>query len=112
MKTLFKLITVLAINAQLITRTTAWTTLAFDEEKTNKIRAHFEHYKNANLEGMLTRWSEELTDLTNDRTVGLSDVKDIVPLHHILFSEIYFTSPHSDEDEFYAETNTYPDGKT
>ena len=112
MKKLFKVVTALAIIAQLTSCTTTGTTLAFDDEKTNEIRAHFEDYKNANLEGMLTRWSEELTILTNDGTVGLSDVKDIIPLHHTLFSEIYFTSPHSDEDEFYAETNTYPDGKT
>ena len=49
---------------------------------------HFEDYKNANLEGMLTRWSEELTVLTNDGTVGLSDVKDIIPLHHTMMKSI------------------------
>ena len=35
MKTLFKLVTVLAIIAQLISCTTAGTTLAFDDEKTD-----------------------------------------------------------------------------
>ena len=64
------MVTALAIIAQLTSCTTTGTTLSFDDEKTNEIRAHFEDYKNANLEGMLTRWSEELTVLTNDGTVG------------------------------------------
>lgn len=112
MKKLLKAVTILTITVQLTSCTTTGTTLTFDDEKTNEIRAHFEDYKNANLDGMLTRWSDDLKVLTNDGTVGLSDVEEIILQHHTLFSEIYFTSPHSDDDPFYAETNTYPDGKT
>ncbi len=112
MKKLFSTISILAIITQLISCTTSDATLTFEDEQTNAIRAHFEDYANANLDGMMARWSDELTVLTNDGSVGLSEVKEVVPLHHILFSEIYFTSPHSDEDDFYAETTTYPDGKT
>ena len=93
MKKLFSTISILAIITQLTSCTTADATLTFEDEQTNAIRAHFEDYANANLEGMMTRWSDELTVLTNDGSVGLSEVKEVIPLHHMLFSEIYFTSP-------------------
>ena len=112
MNKLFSTISILALIAQLTSCTTPVATLTFEDEQTQAIRAHFEDYANANLEGMMTRWSDELTILTNDGIVGLDEVKEVVPLHHTLFSDIYFTSPHSDEDDFYAETTTYPDGKT
>ena len=112
MKKLFSTTSIMAIMTLVTSCTTSDATLTFEDEQTNAIRAHFEDYANANLEGMMARWSDELTVLTNDGSVGLSEVKEVVPLHHMLFSEIYFTSPHSDEDDFYAETTTYPDGKT
>ena len=72
---------------QLTSCTTSDATLTFEDEQTNAIRAHFEDYANANLEGMMARWSDELTVLTNDGSVGLGEVKEVVPLHHMLFSK-------------------------
>ena len=54
MKKLFSTISILAIITQLTSCTTSDATLTFEDEQTNAIRAHFEDYANANLEGMMT----------------------------------------------------------
>ena len=86
--------------------------VTFEDDKTNEIKAHFEDYASGNIDGMLSRWSDDLSILTNEGVVGLKEVKELLPLHHTLFSEINFTYPDSEEKGFYAETTDYPDGTT
>lgn len=85
-------------------------TITFDDEKTEAVRQHFQDYLNNDIEAMTMRWSKDLevTGSTIEGVVGVEEAKQVIGLHHILFSDITITSPDSD-DNFYAETTYYPD---
>ena len=65
------------------------TIVTFDDEKSNAIRGHYEHYLNNNTDGLKELWSPDLQIYMNETEAkGVDDIIAVIQAQHTAFDNI------------------------
>ncbi len=94
---------------------TGVTVVEFEDEKSNAIRGHYEHYLNNDIEGLNQLWADEnkiVLWLGSVEQSPLSELTGLIGAQHAAFDNIQMLNPDGSNDPIFVETKTYPTGQT
>ena len=105
-----KHITVIFISLIVLGCTNNGVVVNFDDDKSNAIRQHFQHYLNNDMEGLKSLWSPELqVFLNSSEAISLDDLVGLLGAQHETFSiEMQWGS--KQDIGYWVETTSYPGG--
>ena len=83
----------------------------FEDDKSNAIRQHFQHYLNNDMDGLKSLWSPELqVFLNSNEAISLDDLVGLLGAQHATFSiEMQWGS--KQDIGYWVETTNYPGGE-
>jgi hypothetical protein len=91
------------------------TIVEFEDEKSNAIRGHFEHYLNNDIDGLKKLWADDdkiTLWLGSVETSPLSELIDLIGAQHVAFDNIQMLNPKGGDNPIFVETKTYSNGET
>jgi len=91
------------------------TIVEFEDEKSNAIRGHFEHYLNNDIDGLKKLWADDdkiTLWLGSVETSPLSELIDLIGAQHVAFDNIQMLNPKGGDNPIFVETKSYANGET
>lgn len=80
-------ITVILISLFVLGCTNSDVVVNFEDDKSNAIRQHFQHYLNNDMDGLKSLWSPELqVFLNSNEAISLDDLVGLLGAQHATFS--------------------------
>ena len=87
----------------------------FEDEKSNAIRGHYQHYLNNDIDGLKKLWADDdkiTLWLGSVETSPLSELIGLIQAQHAGFDNIQMLNPDDEDAPIYVETKTYSTGET
>ena len=106
---LFTFMTILGCNQ------TNVTIVEFEDEKSNAIRGHYQHYLNNDIDGLNELWADEdkiILWLGSVEQSPLSELTGLINTQHMAFENIQLLNIQGLDAPIYVETKTYESGET
>ncbi len=110
-KILLLFITVIALGCN----QTNVTIVEFEDEKSNAIRGHYQHYLNNDIDGLKKLWADDdkiVLWLGSVNQSPLSELIELIGAQHAAFDNIQLLNIQGLEEPIYVETKTYQSGQT
>jgi hypothetical protein len=105
-----KQITLIILSLLVLGCTNSGVVVNFEDDKSNAIRQHFQHYLNNDMDGLKSLWSPELQVFLNSNdAISLDNLVGLLEAQHAAFSiEMQWGS--KKDIGFWVETTSYPGG--
>ena len=106
---LFTIMTILGCNQPNVT------IVEFEDERSNAIRGHFQHYLNNDIDGLNELWADEdkiILWLGSVDQSPLSELTGLINTQHMAFENIQLLNIQGLDAPIYVETKTYESGQT
>ena len=91
------------------------TIVEFEDEKSNAIRGHYQHYLNNDIESLKKLWADDdkiTLRLGSVENTPLSELIGLIQVQHAAFNNIQMLNPNGGDEPIYVETKTYSTGET
>lgn len=107
-KSLFLLLLIAAFGC-----TTDATIVTFEDDKSNAIRGHYQHYLNNDIDGLKVLWADDIVLYLGKVTPSpLDELIGLIGAQHAAFDNIQLLNIQGLDEPIYVETKTYPTGQT
>ena len=110
-----KLLLLLIIITSVSCNQTNVTIVEFEDEKSNAIRGHYQHYLNNDIEGLKKLWADDdkiVLWLGSVEQSPLSELIGLIGAQHTAFDNIQLLNIQGADEPIYVETKTYQSGQT
>ena len=91
------------------------TIVELDDEKSDAIRGHFQHYLNNDIDGLKELWADDdkiTLWLGSVETSPLSDLIGLIGAQYAAFDNIQMLNPKGGDNPIFVETKSYANGET
>ena len=113
--TMKKLLLLLIIITSISCNQTNVTIVEFEDEKSNAIRGHYQHYLNNDIDGLKKLWADDdkiVLWLGSVEQSPLSELIGLIGAQHTAFDNIQLLNIQGADEPIYVETKTYQSGQT
>ena len=110
-----KLLLLLIIITTVGCNQTGVTIVEFEDEKSNAIRGHYEHYLNNDIDGLKKLWADDdkiVLFLGSVEQTPLSELIGLIGVQHAAFDNIQMLNIQGADEPIYVETKAYESGQT
>tara|TARA_B100001059_G_scaffold168502_1_gene168288 strand:+ start:613 stop:1125 length:513 start_codon:yes stop_codon:yes gene_type:complete len=110
-----KLLLALIVIATVACSQTGVTIVEFEDDKSNAIRGHYEHYLNYDIEGLKKLWADDdkiTIFLGSVKQSPLSELIGLIGAQHTAFKNIQLLNIQGKDEPIYVETKAYESGQT
>ncbi|MDB9793677.1 hypothetical protein OAB81_02290 [Flavobacteriaceae bacterium] len=110
-----KLLLLLIIITTVGCNQTGVTIVEFEDEKSNAIRGHYEHYLNNDIDGLKKLWADDdkiVLYLGSVEQTPLSELIGLIGVQHAAFDNIQMLNIQGADEPIYVETKAYESGQT
>ena len=110
-----KLLLLLIMITSISCNQTNVTIVEFEDEKSNAIRGHYQHYLNNDIDGLKKLWADDdkiVLWLGSVEQSPLSELTGLINTQHMAFENIQLLNIQGLDAPIYVETKTYESGET
>ena len=110
-----KKIILLIITISMVSCNNNATIVEFEDEKSNAIRGHYEHYLNNDIDGLKKLWADDdkiVLFLGSVEQSPLSELIGLIGAQHTAFDNIQMLNIQGADEPIYVETKAYESGQT